>query len=116
MIAFIDQACDVVLGGMMRHSCHRNTLGLRYVPAGQDNVQLSRDQFGVFIERLVEIPQAKKHDGIRELLFYIQILLADRCCVRHPKPWKWQSIRGEAWILVHLFERYNIETSTTNKP
>ena len=45
---------------------------------GQDDIEFARDGLGVFVEGLVEVPEAEEQDGIGVLAFDLEVLLADR--------------------------------------
>ena len=58
-----------------------------HLTGGEDDFKLPRSDFGVLIERFVEISEAEEHDGIGILPLYPEVLLSDRRgALAHSKP------------------------------
>ena len=88
LVALGDEAGDVGLAGVVGDAAHgdlvlRRLCVLAVVPAGEGQVQLPGGQAGIVGEHLVEIAQAEKQDGIRVVLFDLQILLHHGGQFRH---------------------------------
>ena len=81
VITLFDQAGNVIVRGMVGNARHGDLLPFGDVAAGQDDIQFTRSDLGVFVESLVKVSQAEEQNGIRIVLFNIQVLLADGRCV-----------------------------------
>ena len=73
-----DEPRDVTVSRMVRDPGHGNADALAHLPAGEHDVQDTRRGFRIVLECLVEIPEAKEEDGVRESLFDLEILAANR--------------------------------------
>ena len=73
-VAFLDQACDVVFRGVIRHAAHRDGLAFFLVAGGERDFELARGGDGVVVEQLVEIAQAEQKQRVGELLLDSVIL------------------------------------------
>jgi hypothetical protein len=78
VVAFVDQAGEVILSGVMRYASHGDTDAFRDRPRGEDDIQLTRGDLGILIEGFVKVTQAEEHDRIRMLAFDIQVLASER--------------------------------------
>src|SRR6266566_1130897 len=75
-----NQARDVAFGGVVRNAAHGNRLALFAVARRERNLQLARRDDRVFVEKFVEIAQAKEQQGVRVARLDGVILLHQRCC------------------------------------
>src|SRR6476646_10028445 len=78
MIAFLDEARQIILDGMIRNSCQRDAHTLSNRTRSQYNIELAGGQFSIFIKGFVEIAQPKEENCVGVIPFDIQILLAGR--------------------------------------
>ena len=62
---------------MGRNPGHRHFDALAHTSGCKDDIQVPRCQAGVLVEGLIEIPQAKEHNGIRVALLDSKILVPD---------------------------------------
>ncbi len=74
-----DEFGDVAVGGVIRDAAHRNRLALFAIPRGQRDLQFARGEHGVFVEKFVEIAEAKEQQRMRVARFYRMVLLHQRC-------------------------------------
>jgi hypothetical protein len=79
VVALGDQAGHVVVHGVEGDARHRDAdLALDHEARGLNDLQLARDQLGVFVKRLVEVAQAEEQDLARVLALDLEILLIER--------------------------------------
>ncbi len=83
-----NQPRHIGLVAVERHAAHRGALRLPAVAPREGEVQLPRHELGVVVEHLVKIAEAEKQDGVRVLLFHLEILPHHRgkCRQRLPPP------------------------------
>ena len=77
MIAFFDEARQVIFDGMIGNAGQRGAQTLSNRAGGQDDIQFTRSNFGILVEGFVKIAQAEEQERIWILSFDFQILLAD---------------------------------------
>ena len=74
-----NQAGDVTLGGVMRHTRHRDRLAVSVLlTRGDRDVQDPPRRFRVLEEHFVEVPHAEEQDGVPGLAFQAEVLLHHR--------------------------------------
>ncbi len=73
-IALLDQARNVVFGGMIGHPAHRNGLALFLVARGESDFELAGGDDGVLIEQLIEIAESEQQERVGHLLLDAVIL------------------------------------------
>ena len=78
-IAFVDQARDVALGGMIRNAAHGNGDALVFLPGSERDFELARGGEGVFEKQLVKIAHAEEQKRVRYLLLHGIVLPHQRC-------------------------------------
>ncbi len=77
MVALLDQAGEVVFGGVMGNAGHGNAGALGDGAGGEEEIQLTGSGFGILVEGLVKIAEAKEEDGVGILALDLEILFAD---------------------------------------
>ncbi len=73
-VALLDQARDVVFGGVIRHAAHRNRLALFLVARGERDFELAGGGDGVVVEQLVEVAEPEHQQRVRHLLLDAVVL------------------------------------------
>ncbi len=73
-----DQLGEIILDGVVRDSGHGDAVARSHVPAGEDNVADRGDDLGIVVKGLVEIAEAEHNDGVGQLFFDAEVLLAER--------------------------------------
>jgi hypothetical protein len=107
LVPFGDKARDVILGGVVWHTCHRDAFAFRDGARGQHQIEFAGDELRVVVKRLVEIAQAKEDDDMGISFFDAQILRADRGS-GHEKmanQLEVQFLRDTAWRICSIFSR-----------
>ena len=77
-IALLDQARDVVFGGVIGDAAHRDRLAFFLVARGERDFELARGGDGVVVEEFVEIAQAEQQQRVGDLLLDAVILPHER--------------------------------------
>ena len=88
LVALGDEPGDVGLAGVVGDAAHGDLLlrrlgVLAVVPGGQCQVQFPGRKAGIVVEHLVKIAQPEEQDGIRIVLFDLQVLLHHGGQFRH---------------------------------
>ena len=91
VIALVDQARDVVLGGVVRNTGHRHALTLGDRAAGEHQIQLAGGQFRVLIEGFVKVAQAEENNRVGILALDFQILATHGSDFSHEDSGFWLS-------------------------
>ena len=73
-IAFLDQARDIVFGGMIGDAAHRNRLAFFFVAGGESDFEFAGGGDGVIVEKLVEVAEAEHEQRVGNLLLYPVVL------------------------------------------
>ena len=77
--ALIDQSREVVFGGMVGHTGHRDRLTITDAAFGQRNIKQFGGAFGVIKEKLVKITHPIEQQHVSMFCFYAQVLLHHGC-------------------------------------
>ena len=77
-VAGSDKTSDIAFGGMMWDAGHRHTGPFAHLAAGQNDVEHTRGDECVFLERFIEIAETKKENRIGKSGFDLLILTPQR--------------------------------------
>ena len=72
--AGLDEATDVGGGGVVGDAAHGHPVAFAELARGEDDLEDGGGAFGVFVEHLVEVAEAKEQDRVGLLLFYVKKL------------------------------------------
>ncbi len=76
--AFLDEARDVALGGVVGNAAHGDGVALFLIARGEGDFEFARGGDGVFEEELVKIAEAEHQQGVGHLLFDAVVLPHER--------------------------------------
>ncbi len=77
VVAFFDQAGEVVFDGVVGDARHRDARTFGDVARGEHDVEFARGNLGVLVKGLVEIAEAEEQDRVRVGAFDLEVLLAN---------------------------------------
>jgi hypothetical protein len=73
-----DEPGNVAVSRVVRNPRHGDANAFAHLPAGKHDIQDSRRDLRVALERLVKISETEEENGVRESLLDLEILAANR--------------------------------------
>lgn len=77
-VSCLNEVRQIIVDGVIGHACERNAFAIAHLAPGEHDLTHLTDQTRIVVKCFIKVPETKKDNGFRELLFDFEILAANQ--------------------------------------